>query len=57
MATGNIRGGQMAIGANGIVHVAWIGSSAALPRAAANSALFCMRVLLIQKITLRSHAT
>jgi hypothetical protein len=31
MATGNIRGGQMAIGANGIVHVAWIGSSVALP--------------------------
>ncbi|HKD06767.1 MAG TPA: hypothetical protein VKB79_12770 [Bryobacteraceae bacterium] len=37
MATGNIRGGQMAIGANGIVHVAWIGSAAALPRAASNS--------------------
>jgi hypothetical protein len=37
MATGNIRGGQMAVGTNGIVHVAWIGSSAALPRAASNS--------------------
>jgi hypothetical protein len=37
MATGNIRGGQMAVGANGVVHVAWIGSSAALPRAASNS--------------------
>ena len=38
MATGNIRGGQMAIGANGRVHVAWIGSSVAQPRAASNSA-------------------
>lgn len=38
MATGNIRGGQMAIGANGRVHVAWIGSSLAQPRAASNSA-------------------
>lgn len=38
MATGNIRGGQMAIGASGKVHVAWIGSSLALPRAASNSA-------------------
>jgi hypothetical protein len=38
MATGNIRGGQLAIGADGRVHVAWIGSSAAMPRAARNSA-------------------
>jgi hypothetical protein len=38
MATGNIRGGQMAIGANGQIHVAWIGSSTALPRAGSNSA-------------------
>jgi hypothetical protein len=38
MATGNIRGGQMAIGANGSVHVAWIGSSLAKPRAASKSA-------------------
>ena len=38
MATGNIRGGQLALGPNGAVHVAWIGSSAALPRAASNSA-------------------
>ncbi len=38
MATGNIRGGQMAIGANGRVHVAWIGSSVAQPRAASNTA-------------------
>lgn len=38
MATGNIRGGQIAIGANGRVHVAWIGSSVAQPRAASNSA-------------------
>jgi len=38
MATGNIRGGQMAIGADGRVHVAWIGSSLAQPRAASNSA-------------------
>jgi hypothetical protein len=38
VATGNIRGGQMAIGANGRVHVAWIGSPMAQPRAALNSA-------------------
>jgi hypothetical protein len=38
MATGNIRGGQLAVGANGRVHVAWIGSSLAMPRAARNSA-------------------
>lgn len=38
MATGNIRGGQIAIGANGQIHVAWIGSSVALPRGASNSA-------------------
>jgi hypothetical protein len=38
MATGNIRGGQMSIGRNGRVHVAWIGSSIAQPRAASNSA-------------------
>jgi hypothetical protein len=37
MATGNIRGGQIALGANGGVYVAWIGSSRALPRAASNS--------------------
>src|SRR5215471_4127876 len=38
MATGNIRGGQMAIDANRRVHVAWIGSSIAHPRSASNSA-------------------
>jgi hypothetical protein len=38
MATGNIRGGQLAIGADGRAHVAWIGSAAAMPRAARNSA-------------------
>jgi hypothetical protein len=37
LATGNIRGGQLALSPNGIVHVAWIGSSLALPRAASNS--------------------
>lgn len=37
IATGNIRGGQLAIGANGRVHVAWIGSSLAMPRSARNS--------------------
>jgi hypothetical protein len=38
MATGNIRGGQMAMDGAGRVHVAWIGSSLALPRSASNSA-------------------
>jgi hypothetical protein len=38
MATGNIRGGQIALGANGRVHVAWIGSGSAQPRGASNSA-------------------
>lgn len=38
MATGNVRGGQIALGANGRIHVAWIGSGTALPRGASNSA-------------------
>jgi hypothetical protein len=38
MATGNIRGGQMALGPKGEVHVAWIGSQNAQPRRAKNSA-------------------
>jgi len=38
IATGNVRGGQLALGANGRVHVAWIGSATALPRGASNSA-------------------
>jgi hypothetical protein len=38
MATGNVRGGQLALGANGRIHVAWIGSGSALPRGASNSA-------------------
>jgi hypothetical protein len=38
MAIGNIRGGQIAIGGNGSVHVAWIGSGTAQPRAVSNSA-------------------
>jgi hypothetical protein len=38
MAVGNMRGGQIAIGGDGRVHVAWIGSKAAKPRAANNSA-------------------
>lgn len=37
MAVGNIRGGQMAVGVKGRVHVAWIGSSVALPRGPSNS--------------------
>jgi hypothetical protein len=38
MATGNIRGGQIALGPNGQVYVAWIGSRTAQPRAASDSA-------------------
>jgi hypothetical protein len=38
MAVGNMRGGQLAIGRNGRVHVSWIGSGTALPRGASNSA-------------------
>ncbi len=38
MATGNIRGGQIALGPNGQVHVAWIGSRSALPRGPSDSA-------------------
>jgi hypothetical protein len=38
MATGNIRGGQIALGPNGRVHVAWIGSGKVQPRGASNSA-------------------
>jgi hypothetical protein len=38
LASGNIRGGQMALGRNGRLHVAWIGSSLAQPRLASNSA-------------------
>ncbi len=37
LATGNIRGGQIAIAPNGKVHVAWIGSAAAQPRGRSNS--------------------
>lgn len=36
MATGTMRGGHLAIGKDGRVHVAWTGSAAALPRAAGN---------------------
>ena len=38
IATGNMRGGQIAVGRSGEVHVAWTGSGSALPRAASNSA-------------------
>lgn len=38
MATGNVRGGQIALGASGGINVAWVGSGAALPRGASNSA-------------------
>ena len=38
MAIGNMRGGQLALGANGRIHVAWIGSGTALPRGPSNSA-------------------
>jgi len=36
IATGTIRGAQIAIGRSGIVHVAWNGSDAALPRPPVN---------------------
>jgi hypothetical protein len=36
IATGTIRGGQLALGRNGRVHVAWNGSDRALPRGAMN---------------------
>lgn len=35
-AIGTIRGGQIAVGANGRVHIAWNGSDAALPRGPMN---------------------
>jgi hypothetical protein len=38
IATGNMRGGQIAVGRCGEVHVAWTGSGSAMPRAASNSA-------------------
>ena len=38
IATGNMRGGQIAIGRNGEVHIAWTGSGSAFPRGASNSA-------------------
>jgi hypothetical protein len=40
VATGTIRGAQVALGKNGRVHVAWNGSNAAAPRPASNSAPF-----------------
>ena len=36
IATGTIRGGQLALGRNGRVHVVWNGSDAAAPRGAVN---------------------
>jgi hypothetical protein len=36
IATGTIRGGQLAIGRGGRIHVAWNGSDGALPRGAVN---------------------
>ena len=36
IATGTIRGGQLALGRNGRIHVAWNGSDRALPRGAIN---------------------
>lgn len=38
IAVGTIRGGQLALGAGGRVHVAWNGSDAAVPRGVANPA-------------------
>jgi hypothetical protein len=38
MAMGNIRGGQIALGAKGRVHIAWIGSRNAQPRGVSGSA-------------------
>jgi len=37
IAVGTIRGGQIALGKNGRVHVAWNGSGAAMPRSAGKS--------------------
>src|SRR5262249_11864129 len=34
IATGTIRGGQLAVGKNGRVHIAWNGSGKAMPRGA-----------------------
>jgi hypothetical protein len=39
IATGTIRGGQLAVGRNGIVHVAWNGSDTATPRGLVNPAM------------------
>ena len=39
VATGNIRGAQIAVGKNGRIHVAWNGSSRAMPRGLANPEL------------------
>jgi len=37
IAIGSVRGAQLAVGKNGIVHVAWLGSDKAEPRGPANS--------------------
>lgn len=37
VAIGSVRGAQLAIGKNGVVHVAWFGSSKARPRGPSNS--------------------
>ena len=37
VATGTMRGGHLAVGKNGRVHVAWLGSDQALPRAPGNA--------------------
>ena len=39
IATGTIRGGQLAVGRNGTVHVAWNGSDTATPRGILNPAM------------------
>src|SRR5262245_65305293 len=38
IATGTVRGAQIALGRNGRVHVAWMGSSRATPRGPADAA-------------------
>jgi hypothetical protein len=37
LAIGSVRGAQLAVGKNGIVHVAWLGSAKAEPRGPENS--------------------
>jgi hypothetical protein len=56
MATGNIRGGHLAIGANGRVHVAWIGSSLASPGPHQILHRYCTHASAIPKIILKHRS-